>query len=180
MYRYYFSIAAACVVNTLSARVIEANEEQSSPSSINATKGSSVSLHWNYSYIGDGVHNNNVHISITYKEQVVVQNSTSNPYMQVLAKRIGQHGALALESPVPTPFTGRVEVISSNSTLAIHRIQYNDSTYQFSSKVTVDVDFGAGPKSSVFELKPVVSITVYGMRYAFHSNCLIDSANPRE
>ena len=38
-------------------RVLEVVEERSSPSHINATKGSSIWLHWNYTYIGDGTHN---------------------------------------------------------------------------------------------------------------------------
>ena len=99
----------------------------------------------------------------TYREQAILINSTSQSIGHVLAKRIGQSGALTLESPVPSPFNGRVEVISSNSTLVIHGLQYNDSTYQFSSYVNVDLDVGAGPRTNTFNLRPVVSITVNGM-----------------
>ena len=49
--------------------------------------------------------------------------------MQALTKRTGVNCALSLESPVPAPFHGRTEVLSSNSTLVIHNLQYNDSIY---------------------------------------------------
>jgi len=45
-------------------------------------------------------------------------------------------------------------VISSNSALVIHDLQYNDSSYQFSSNIKVD-----SVLSGDFTLKPVVSIT---------------------
>ena len=99
----------------------------------------------------------------TYREQTILVNSTSQTIGHVIAKRIGQSGALTLESSAPSPFNGRVEVISSNSTLAIHGLQYNDSTYQFSSTVTVDVNLGAGFVTNNYDLVPVVSITVNGM-----------------
>ena len=99
----------------------------------------------------------------TYREQAILVNSKSQSIGHVLAKRIGQNGALTLESPVPSPFIGRVEMIPSNSTLVIHELQYNDSTYQFSSYVNVDLDVGAGPRTNKYTLVPVVSITVNGM-----------------
>ena len=114
-------------------------EANSSPSHILATKGSSVWLHWNYTYVGDGVQGI---VTLTYKEQIVGFNSTSQPTMQALAKRTGANGALVLESPVPVPFNGRVEVISANSTIVIRDLHYNDSAYQFSSVVAVALDAG--------------------------------------
>ena len=135
-------------------------EASSSPSHVIATKRSSAWLHWNYTYAGDGRH---WLIISTYKEQIIGFNSTSQPTIQTLAKRTGQNGALTLESPVPAPFNGRVDVISANSTLVIHGLQYNDSTYQFSSSVSVDVDGGRGAVTNIVVLKPVVSITVNGM-----------------
>ena len=102
---------------------------------------------------------------LTYREQFIGFKNASNSSIQALAKRIGQNGALRLESPVPAPFNGRVEVISSNSTLVIHNLQYNDSTYQFSSYLTMNVDVGVGAMTNKFELMPVVSITVNGMRF---------------
>ena len=135
-------------------------EANSSPSHIIATKGSSVWLHWNYTYVGDGVHG---FFRLTYREQTIGFNSTSQLSIETLAKRTGQNGALTLESPVPAPFNGRVQVIPVNSTLVMHGLQYNDSTYQFSSSVSVDTDAGGGAITSIFLLKPVVSITVTGM-----------------
>ena len=148
---------AGLAVNGRALSPVEAN---SSPSHIIATKGSSVWLHWNYTYVGDGRHGM---LIITYKEQITGFNSTLQPSIKTLAKRAGQNGALTLESPVPAPFNGRVGVISANSTLVINGLQYNDSTYIFSSSVSVDLDAGGGAVSNIFVLKPVVSITVNGM-----------------
>ena len=140
-------------------------EAKSSPSHITATKGSSLWLHWNYTYIGDGPSGA---LTIAYKEQIIGWNSTSQPTVQALAKRTGQNGALALESPTPAPFSGRAEVISSNSTLVIHNLPYNDSTCQFSSNVTLDINTGRSILLDGYNLKPVVSLTVNGM-----SICLV-------
>ena len=135
-------------------------EANSSPSHIIATKGSSVWLHWNYTYVGDGVQGI---LTLTYKEQIIGFNSTSQLTVHTLAKRTGANGALTLEPPVPVPFNGRVEVILANSTIVIHDLQYNDSIYQFSSNVTLDIDIGGTISDSKFHLKPVVSIAVNGM-----------------
>ena len=143
-------------------KVVTPLKESSSPSHINAAKGSSVWLHWNYTYIGNGKHDGI--ITTTYKEQVLGFNSTFQPRTEALAKKIGQNGALRLESPVPAPFTGRVEVISSNSTLVIHDLQYNDSSYQFSSNVNVDIDPGGIVQTNEVLLKPIVSLTITGKK----------------
>ena len=135
-------------------------EVNSSPSQFIASKGSSVWLHWNYTYIGDGRHG---FVTFTYKEQIIGFNAILQPTTQTLAKRNGQNGALTLESPVPAPFNGRASVISANSTFVIHNLQYNDSTYQFSSSVSVDSDVGGGAVTNIIALKPLVSITVTGM-----------------
>jgi len=135
-------------------------EAKSSPSHVIAAKRSSVWLHWNYTYVGDGPSGA---VTLTYKEQLVRVNSTSQPSIETLAKRTGQHGALTLESTVPAPFNGRVQVIPGNSTFVIHGLQYNDSTYQLSSSVSLDIDPGGGAFTMHFVLKPVVSITVNGI-----------------
>jgi len=144
----------------VNGKVLTSFEANSSPSHIIATKGSAVWLHWNYTYIGDGPTESG--ITLTYKEQLILVNSTSQPTIQTLAKRTGQNGALTLQSPVPTPFDGRVQVIPINSTLVIHGLQYNDSTCTFSSSVSVDLDAGVGAEL-LFQLKPFVSITVNGI-----------------
>ena len=99
-----------------------------------------------------------------YKKQVIGFTCTSASTFQVLAKRIGENGTLELESPVPAPFSGRVELISSNSTVVIHDLRYCDSECEFSSYVIVETDFGAGYKATQHILKPIVSITVNGMK----------------
>ena len=137
-------------------------EGKSSPSQISVNKGSSIWLHWNYTYIGDGNHGV---VTINYIEQIIGFNSTSYPNIQILAKRIGQNGILTLQSPIPAYFEGRVKVIPSNSTLVIHGLPYNDSLYQFSSFVKVTIDAGAGPVLNTYNLKPIVAMTVNGMRY---------------
>ena len=135
-------------------------EANSSPSPINRLKGSSVWLHWAYDYGGD------VTGFATYKEQVIGFNSTSQPTIQRLAKRIGANGVLTLESSIPAPFNGRVNVTSANSTLVINNLQYNDSSYQFGSYVIVEIDVGSGPKPNMITLKPNVNITVQGMNHS--------------
>ena len=151
-----------CIGMLVNGGVVNSSKAHSSPSHVIATKGSSVWLHWNYTYIGDGIHEKSVYLKSTYKEQIIGINSISRPRFQALAKRIGENGTLTLESPVPAPFTGRVDVISSNSTLVIHDLQYDDSTYRLSSDVNVHIDIDAGPILYEFRLKPVVSLTVIG------------------
>ena len=145
----------------MKGQLVSQVEANSSPSHIIAAKGSSVWLHWNYTYVGDGRHGS---VTAIYKEQRIGINTALQPSIQTLAKRTGQHGALSMESPVPSAFNGRIDVISANSTLVIHNLQYNDSTYHFSSYVTVDADLGAGPKPKKYNLRPVVSINVIGTR----------------
>ena len=145
----------------MNGQVISPVEANSSPSRIITIKGSSVWLHWNYTYVGDGP--SGPVVTFNYKEQIIGFNTTLQPTIQTLAKRTGQNGALTLESPVSAPFNGRVQVIPVNSTLVIHGLQYNDSTYQFSSSVSVDTDAGGGAVTNIFVLKPFVSITVNGM-----------------
>ena len=150
----------------MNGQVLTPNEANSSPSQITVNKGSSVWLHWNYTYIGDGTHGGIVSITTNYIEQIIGFNSTSQPTIQALAKRIGQNGILTLLSSIPVPFNGRVEVISSNSTLVIHGLLYNDSSYQFSSNVIITLTSGGGsPAGSTYNLKPIVSITVNGMNF---------------
>ena len=141
--------------------IVNPIEALSSPSHISATKGSSVWLHWNYTYIGDGP--SGPHLTLTYREQTIGFNSTSQPTVQIVAKRTGESGVLVLESSVPPPFNDKVEVMQSNNTLVIHRIQYNDSIYQFSSNVKVDSNIGGSVLTNSYSLKPIVSITVNGM-----------------
>ena len=151
----------------MNGRAIKPVEEKSSPSHINAAKGSSVWLHWNYTYVGDGRQGI---VLLAYREQLVGFRTVSNSSIQPLAKRIGQSGALTLESSIPAPFNGRVEVISSNSTLVIHNLQYNDSAYQFLSVVELSLDGGY----AFYNLKPVVTLKVNGkMLYHTAIVCII-------
>ena len=153
----------------MNGQVLRSVEANSSPSRVNTRKGSSVWLHWNYTYVGDGATDSG--IILTYREQIIGFNSTSQPSVQTIARRTGQNGALTLESSIPAPFNGRVDVISSNSTLVVHNLHYNDSTYNFSSYVRVDADLGAGAKATRSNLRPVVSIKVYGMRCIYVLLC---------
>ena len=54
-------------------------------------------------------------------------------------------------------------MISSNSTLVVHNLQYNDSTYQFSSKIKVDSVYSSTTTTYDTSLRPAVSMTVNGM-----------------
>ena len=147
----------------MNGHVLKPVESRSSPSHISVLNGSSVWLHWNYSYPRDGRYSGGVRMT-DYKEQIIGFKTGSHSSIQVIAKRTGKNGLLTLESPMPAPFNGRIEVISSNNTLVIHDLQYNDSSYQFSSNVKVDVDKGAGPVLNFFQLKPNISITVTGKK----------------
>ena len=149
----------------VNGQVLTSNEANSSPSQINGIRGSSVWLHWNYTYIGDGTHVAKASVTTNYIEQIIGFNSISQPSIQALAQRIGQNGILTLLSPIPAPFNGRVEVISSNSTLVIHGLQYNDSSYQFSSNIKATSDTGGGPVLYIYNLKPIVAITVNGIAF---------------
>ena len=145
---------------TVNGQVLTPNEVGSSPSHVIRNKGSSVWLHWAYNYLGDASVGG---ITRTYKEQVIGFNSTSQPTIQPLAKRIGANGVLTLESSIPAPFTGRVDVIPGNSTLVINNLQYNDSSYQFGSYIILDIDAGGGPLPNKIELKPNINRTVQGI-----------------
>ena len=142
--------------------MLVANKRQSSPSHITATKGLSVSLHWNYSYKGDGWHRGLVYYRSKYEEQTIGFKCSSQPRMQALAKRTGQNGDLTLESPVPAPFKGRLEIIAENNTLILHDLRYNDSTCHLTSTVTVNTEVSDEQLPHEFHLKPIVSLTVNG------------------
>ena len=140
---------------------LEPVEEKSSPSHIVAIKRSSVWLHWHYIYIGNGNHG---HTWYLYNEQEIgFQVSMQSPF-HTLARRFGQNYPITLESRVTAPFNGRVKMISSNSTLVIHDLQYNDSTYLFSSSVQIYVaQYPYTSRHSIIStLKPIVRITVNG------------------
>ena len=144
--------------------VLEVVEERSSPSRINATKGSSIWLHWNYTYIGDGTHNGTTTV---FSNQLFAAQGLSSGTSNLIATKLGQ-GPLTLVPAVPAPFTGRLGTISTNSTIVVHNVQYTDSNYRFASRAYVHV-FGTG--SVVFHLKPVVHVTVYGKRAPFFYRC---------
>ena len=135
-------------------------EVSSSPTLLSAYKSSPAWLHWAYDYGG------NVGGTVKYKEQVIGFKAASNKTVQALAKRNGAYNVLELESFIPAPFKGRVEVISSNSTLVIHDLQYNDSAYQFLSNIVVDVDVGSGSILIQIALKPNITVNVQGAEVA--------------
>ena len=149
---FYFSVT----VSAAKPGQLFANETKSSPSHVTSLKGSSLWLTWGYEYGGD------IPGFITYKEQIIGFNSSSQAALQPVAKRTGANGALQLVPTVPAPFSGRLQVIPSNDTLVISGLKYNDTAYQFSSYVVVDVTIGGARSSSRGDLKPVVRITVNG------------------
>jgi len=97
----------------VNGQVVSPVEVNSSPGHVITIKGSSVWLHWNYTCVGDGTQEL---ITLNYREQTFGFNSKSQPSIETLAKRIGKNGALTLESLVPAPFNGRVDVISASTT----------------------------------------------------------------
>ena len=148
---------------TVNGQVVIPNVAASSPSHVIKNKGSPVCLHWAYSYGGDGGDGSVGTFTWRYKEQVIGFSSTSQLTIQPLARRNGENGSIILEPSLPAPFTGRVNVTSANSTLAINNLQYNDSSYQFGSYVIVEISVGAGFVPNKADLKPNVNIHVQGM-----------------
>ena len=124
-------------------------------------KGSSAWLHWKQTSIENVA--NFGPIARHYKEQIIGFKSILQSTLEAVAKRIGQNGVLTLQSSVPAIFSGRVEVISSNSTLVIRRLQYNDSLYQFVSNIIVESNSGHGRAPFVFDVKPIIKLNVIGM-----------------
>ena len=133
----------------------------SSPSRITAMRGSSAWFYWKYNYTGDGRHPTGV--KTKYMLQFVRYTRLSDGDVQQLAVRKGQNGSLITESTIHAPFTGRVQVIASNSTMVIHRLQYNDSLYEFSSTVDVRI-YTTGTANIVrtIALEPKIRILVNG------------------
>jgi len=54
-------------------------------------------------------------------------------------------------------------VISSNNTLVIHDLQYNDSNYKFSSRISIDIDAGMSRKNHVYGLQQVTTLDINGI-----------------
>ena len=146
----------------MTGQKVTPNEASSSPNQIIAPRGSSVWLHWAYNYNKDGGHHRVTPGSVRYKEQLIGFKSKSQPNVQVLAKKIGQNGVLTLEPSIPAPFNGRVDVIPSNSTVVIHRLQYNDSLYQFVSKIIVEITVNSNTDLKVHDLQPEINVITTG------------------
>ena len=106
-------------------------------------------------------------ITTTMVDHVIAFRNKSQSTTQTLARKVGQNGILILESPVPDPFDGRVEVIAANSTLVIHDLQYDDSAYAFVSRSGINIDSGGGNILNTFNIKPEFTLTVHGTTYTF-------------
>ena len=71
------------------------------------------------------------------------------------------------------PFHGRVGVISSNSTLVIHTLRFDDASLWFSCFVKVDVDPGGSRKTYAYGLQPLVVLSIIGIKiYLFVLSCI--------
>ena len=132
---------------------VVANEGKSSPSQITAMKMSTVWLHWNYTYGGDYLG------FLRYNYQSITYRSRYGSTPVELARRIGASGTLSKLSSTSDPIGARIDVISNNSTLVVHHLQYNDSGSNFSSYIQMTYNFGLPVHRS---LKPVATIDVKG------------------
>ena len=132
------------------------NPALSSPGQIHARKGSSLWLHWNYSYGGDNS-------AIKYKEQIIGYTSKMESTLVPLAKRIGPSGTLVKQSSIVGPFSARIDVIPDNSTLVVHNLRFNDSGTNFSSYI--DIRYGKLQSQNIKQLEPVVNVEVTGEFY---------------
>ena len=102
-------------------------------------------------------------ITTTMVDHVIAVKNKSQPTRQTLARKVGQNGNFILESSIPAPFNGRVEMKAANSTLVIHNLQYNDSVYEFVSSIRVNIDSGGGNILSTFNLRPEFTVTIHGI-----------------
>ena len=134
-------------------------EADSSPSHMTVKSGSTVYLNWAYTYIGDGRHSLG---TISFAQQVIGFNSTSDGRFQVLAKKMGFKSNWTLASPLPPSFYGRVDVIQSNSTLVIRDITASDAFKTYYSRIDIRLT-SMKPTTIPYELAPLVKITVTGM-----------------
>ena len=104
---------------------------------------SSIWLHWNYTWGGDAFSVAEYQYqSIRYKRRY-----GSTPIE--LARRKDQFSTIKKLSSISDPIGARIDVISNNSTLVVHNLQYNDSGSNFSSYVQIGYD-GATLKSTPF------------------------------
>ena len=127
------------------------NASLSSPSSITVTKKSSVWLHWNYTYGGD------YRRLILYQYQSITYKDSLGSKPVELARRVGPSGRLEKLSSISDPIGARIDVISNNSTLVVHNLQFNDSGSNFSSFVKM-----GGSADYRKDLVPVVKLHVNG------------------
>ena len=133
---------------------LEKHENKSSPSHIITTQMSSIWLHWNYTWGGDA------HSVAEYQYQSITYKSRYGSTPVELARRKDQFSTIKKLSSISDPIGARIDVISNNSTLVVHNLQYNDSGSNFSSFVQIGYD-SATVKTN-FILKPVVTIDVQG------------------
>ena len=139
------------------------NEDISSPSQITASKKSSVWLHWNYTYGGDYLN------AIMYSHQGITYKSRYGSTTIELARRKGQFSTIEKLSSIPDPIGTRIAVISDNSTLVVHNLQYNDSGSLFRSYVQVK------NRLTALFLKPNVTLFVKGKLLHFCDSVLLSA-----
>ena len=113
---------------------------------------SSVWLHWNYTYGGDisGV-------LVYFHQNITYKNGLGSAPVPI-ATRTGPSGILSKASSISDPIGAKIDVISHNSTLVVHNLQYNDSGAKFSSFIQMKAQ---GPPYPV-DLAPVVTLHVKG------------------
>ena len=149
-------------MNGTAVTPIEAN---SSSSRIATEIGSTVELHWAYTYVGDGRHTIAV---IYFAQQVIGFKSTSHTKFQVLAKKMGLKGNWTLASPLPPSFEGRVDVIQSNSTLVIRDIRASDALKTYHSRVDIRMTLTSlRPQILPYHLAPIVKLILPGMAFLY-------------
>ena len=108
---------------------------------------SSIWLHWNYTWGGD------VDSVNEYQYQSIIFKSRYGSTPVELARRKDQFSTIKKLSSMSDPIGARIDVISNNSTLVVHNLQYNDSG-NFSSFVRFKAQGGRAYYS--FHLYPAV------------------------
>ena len=112
-------------------------------------KDSSIWLHWNYTWGGD------ISDVSEYKYQSITYKSRYGSTTVELARRTGSSGILRKSSSISDPIDARIGVISNNSTLVVHNLQFNDSGSNFSSYVQIEAQ--GGKAGYPVDLYPVVA-----------------------
>ena len=160
---FRYDANSSTVLSTADAQFLQPHKEHSSPSVIIALKGSTIWLHWNYSYVGDTEKNK-------CKEQLVYcigchgvrailrrKGATAD-----LKHRVDRPGALP---GIPAYLVNRIKVFPNNDSIAMRNMTLSDAGVYFVSVVYLEVKNETNNQTRVLAvlLQPIkIKIVVLG------------------